>query len=110
MRFHFLSHKFSRLLLPWLLLLFFGAATALPSSLFRTSVLIAGAAWLLLAFSDGFIPRSFPLKRLTSPARTVLVMNVAALAAIAVFFVPATRLWTQTRVQSTGDPAKSSDR
>jgi cellulose synthase/poly-beta-1,6-N-acetylglucosamine synthase-like glycosyltransferase len=110
MRFHFLSHKFSRLLLPWLLLLFFGAAAALPSSLFRTSVLIAGAAWVLAALFDGFIPRSFPLKRLTSPARTVLVMNVAALAAIAVFFVPATRLWTQTRVQSTGDPAKSSDR
>ena len=110
MRFHFLSHKFSRLLLPWLLLLFFGAAAALPSSLFRTSVLIAGAAWVLAALFDGFIPRSFPLKRLTSPARTVLVMNVAALASVAVFFVPATRLWTQTRVQSTVDRAKSSDR
>ncbi len=110
MRFHFLSHKFSRLLLPWLILLFFGAAAALPPSLFRTSVLAAGAAWLLLAFSDAFIPGSLPLKRLTSPARTLLVMNAAALAAIAVFFVPATRLWTQTRVQSAGDPANPSGR
>jgi cellulose synthase/poly-beta-1,6-N-acetylglucosamine synthase-like glycosyltransferase len=110
MRFHFLSHKFSRLLLPWLILLFFGSAAALPLSLFRTSLLIAGAAWLSLAVVDGFVPRSFPLKRLTSPARTLLVMNAAALAAIAVFFVPATRLWTQTRVQSIGDPANPSGR
>jgi cellulose synthase/poly-beta-1,6-N-acetylglucosamine synthase-like glycosyltransferase len=108
MRFHFLSHKFSRLLLPWLILVFFGAAVALPHSLFRTSLLAAGAAWPLLAFFDGFVPRSFPLKRLTSPARTLLVMNAAALAAIAVFFVPATSLWTQTRVQSAADPAKPS--
>jgi cellulose synthase/poly-beta-1,6-N-acetylglucosamine synthase-like glycosyltransferase len=110
MRFHFLSHKFSRLLLPWLFLLFFGAAAALPPSLFRTSVLIAGAAWLLLALFDTIVPRSFPLKRLTSPARTVLIMNVAALAAIAVFFVPPTRLWMQTRVQPAGDPPKPSGR
>lgn len=110
MRFHFLSHKFSRLLLPWLILVFFGAAAALPHSLFRTSVLAAGAAWPLLALLDGFVPRAFPLRRLTSPARTVLVMNAAALAAIAVFFLPATRLWTQTRVQSIGDPAKPSGR
>jgi biofilm PGA synthesis N-glycosyltransferase PgaC len=110
MRFHFLSHKFSRLLLPWLILLFFGSAAALSPSLFRTSLLIAGAAWLSLAVVDGFVPRSFPLKRLTSPARTLLVMNAAALAAIAVFFVPATRLWTQTRVQSIGDPANPSGR
>jgi len=37
-------------------------------------------------------------------------MNVAALAAIAVFFVPATRLWTPTQVQSIADPAKPSGR
>ena len=68
MRFHFLSHKFSRLLLPWLILLFFAAAAALPPSWFRTALLIAGAAWLLLAFVNGFVSRASPLKRLTSPA------------------------------------------
>ncbi len=36
MRFHFLSHKFSRLVLPWALLLFAGASIALPASRFRT--------------------------------------------------------------------------
>lgn len=108
MRFHFLSHKFSRLLLPWLILLFFGAAMALPHSPFRTCVLAAGAAWPLAALLDALSPRSFPLKRLTSPARTLLVMNAASLASIAVFFVPATRLWTRTRVEPSGDPAESS--
>lgn len=110
MRFHSLSHKFSRLLLPWLILVFFGAALALPPSWFRASLLIAGALWLLLALSNRLVPASFPLKRLTSPARTFLVMNAAALASVAVFFVPATRLWTPTRVQSAGDPAEVSGR
>ncbi|MGA2715698.1 MAG: glycosyltransferase family 2 protein [Bryobacteraceae bacterium] len=110
MRFHFLSHKFSRLLLPWLILVFFGAAVALPPSWFRTSLLIAGVAWLLLALSNGFVSSASLLKRLTSPARTFLVMNTAALASVAVFFVPATRLWTPTRVQSACDPAEASDR
>jgi cellulose synthase/poly-beta-1,6-N-acetylglucosamine synthase-like glycosyltransferase len=108
MRFHFLSHKFSRLLLPWLILLFFAATAALPASWFRTAVLIAGATWLLLAFANGFVSPAFPLKRLTSPARTLLVMNTAALASVAVFFVPPTRLWTQTRVQSSADPTEAS--
>lgn len=110
MRFHFLSHKFSRLLLPWLILVFFGAAVALPRSWFRTSLLIAGSAWLLLALSNSFVSPAFPLKRLTSPARTFLVMNIAALVSIAVFFVPATRLWTPTRVQPAAGPAEASGR
>jgi cellulose synthase/poly-beta-1,6-N-acetylglucosamine synthase-like glycosyltransferase len=110
MRFHFLSHKFSRLLLPWLILVFFAATAVLPSSWFRTSLLIAGAAWLLLTLSDGFVSPASALKRLTSPARTFLVMNFAALISVAVFFVPATTLWTPTRVQSTADPAEASGR
>jgi hypothetical protein len=37
-------------------------------------------------------------------------MNFAALISVAVFFVPATTLWTPTRVQSTADPAEASGR
>ena len=110
MRFHFLSHKFARLVLPWAILVFFAAAAALPHSWLRTSLLCAGAAWLLLAFCSRFVSPASPLKRLTSPARTFLVMNAAAMAAVAVFFVPATRLWTPTRVQSPADPAQVSGR
>ena len=98
MRFHFLSHKFGRLLLPWLIIAVFFATVALPGSWFRESLLIAFIVWLLLALSNGIVSPTLPLKRLTSPARTFLVMNVAALASVAVFFVPARRLWTQTQV------------
>lgn len=110
MRFHFLSHKFSRLLLPWLILIFFAATIALPPSWFRTALLIAEAAWLLLVVADSLVPPAFPLKRLTSPARTFLIMNAAALASLAVFFVPATKLWTPTRVQAFGGSVKASRR
>jgi cellulose synthase/poly-beta-1,6-N-acetylglucosamine synthase-like glycosyltransferase len=109
MRFHFFSHKFSRLLLPWLLLVFFASAALVPASWFRIPVLIAGAAWLSMVLCDRVISPAFPLKRLTSPARTFLVMNAAALASVAVFFVRPTKLWIPTRVQST-DPVKISRR
>jgi cellulose synthase/poly-beta-1,6-N-acetylglucosamine synthase-like glycosyltransferase len=98
MRFHFLSHKFSRLVLPWALLLFAGASIALPASPFRTLLLALELAFVLLAVTNRFVPKGFPLKRLSSPAQTFLVMNAAALMAVAVFFVPATRLWKPTRV------------
>ena len=55
-------------------------------------------AFVLLAVANRFVPKGFPLKRISSPAQTFLVMNAAALAAVAVFFVPATRLWKPTRV------------
>ena len=100
MRFHFLSHKFSRLMLPWALLLFAGASIALPASRFRALLLAAELAFVLLAVVNRFVPKGFPLKRLSSPAQTFLVMNAAALAAVAVFFVPARRLWKPTRVAS----------
>jgi cellulose synthase/poly-beta-1,6-N-acetylglucosamine synthase-like glycosyltransferase len=100
MRFHFLSHKFSRLVLPWALLLFAGASIALPASRFRTLLLGVEVAFVLLAVANRFVPKRFPLKRLSSPAQTFLVMNAAAVAAVAVFFVPAARLWKPTRVAS----------
>jgi cellulose synthase/poly-beta-1,6-N-acetylglucosamine synthase-like glycosyltransferase len=102
MRFHFLSHKFGRLMLPWLILMFFAASAALPNSWFRTLLLAAGAAWLALALLNNFVPPASSLKRLTSPAKTFLVMNAAALASLAVFFVPAATLWAPTRVTTSG--------
>jgi hypothetical protein len=58
------------------------------------------AALPALALLDRILPKGNFLKTLTSRARTFLVMNLAALAAIAVFFVPATRLWNPTRVKT----------
>jgi cellulose synthase/poly-beta-1,6-N-acetylglucosamine synthase-like glycosyltransferase len=99
MRFHFLSHKFGRLVLPWALLAVVGSTLALPASSFRTSLMESDLAFLLLALLDRFIPAGFLLKRLSSPARTFLAMNAASLAAPVVFFIPPARLWVPTRVK-----------
>jgi cellulose synthase/poly-beta-1,6-N-acetylglucosamine synthase-like glycosyltransferase len=98
MRLHFLSHKFGRLVLPWAMLTVIICTAALPVAYGRNFLLIDETALLALALIDGLIPSGFPLKRLSSPARTFLVMNAASLAAAAVFFIPAQKLWKPTRV------------
>jgi poly-beta-1,6-N-acetyl-D-glucosamine synthase len=100
MRIHFVSHKSSRLTLPWAILLVWIASAALPPSWFRT--LLLSGEWLLvgLALIDPLLPRRFPLKGISSPARTFLVMNAASLLSLCVFFVPANFLWRPTRVRT----------
>jgi cellulose synthase/poly-beta-1,6-N-acetylglucosamine synthase-like glycosyltransferase len=99
MRFHFLSYKFGRLVLPWAILLILASTIALPDSSWRSFLLLDECMLLLLAAIDRFIPHRFPLKRITSPARTFLAMNAAALLAVLVFFVPRETLWRPTRMQ-----------
>ena len=99
MRWHFLSHKFGRLVLPWTLLVIFIATFFLPSASWRNTLLLNEALLFVLAALDHFVPKGFRLKRISSPARTFLVMNAAAMAAVVVFFVPASRLWSPTRVK-----------
>ncbi len=103
MRLHFLSHKFGRLVLPWALLLAVAATIALPRSSFRSWMIWSDWILILLALVDGFIPHWLPFKRITSPARTFLTMNVASIAALAVFFTPPERFWATTRVEK-ADP------
>lgn len=98
MRLHFLSHKFGRLALPWALLAAGAASWFLPLGILRTGVLAGEALLLAAAAADFAMPAGFPLKRLTSPARTFLTMNLAALAALSVFFGSAGRFWTVTKV------------
>lgn len=99
MRFHFLSHKFARLAMPWAILLIGIATLALPASPFRSFLLVDEAVFAAVALLDRYIPKKLPLKRISSPARTFLAMNVAALLALAVFFVPPETLWRPTRVK-----------
>lgn len=101
MRLHFLSHKFARLALPWALLLSVGASFALPPGWFRDSMLWGAVGLMALALVDLIVPAWLPVKRLTSPARTFLIMNAASVAALAVFFTSPDRLWTVTRVERT---------
>ena len=99
MRFHFLSYKFGRLVLPWAILLIWISTFALPASSWRSFLLFD--EWMLIGMAvfDVFVPRKFPLKRLTSPARTFMAMNAAAVLAVLIFFVPPEFIWRPTRMQ-----------
>jgi poly-beta-1,6-N-acetyl-D-glucosamine synthase len=95
--FHFLSYKFSRLLLPFALLAAAGSAMVAGGWLaifsVTAQVLVYGAALLDLAIREGGL-----FKKLTSPIRTFVVMMLAAICAVSILFVPADRLWRTTRV------------
>lgn len=100
MRLHFLSYKFGRLVLPWAILMTLASTGALPPSSWRTFLLINECLLPVLAAVDRLVPRGFPLKRITSPAKTFLAMNTAALLSVLVFFVPREALWRPTRMQT----------
>jgi cellulose synthase/poly-beta-1,6-N-acetylglucosamine synthase-like glycosyltransferase len=99
MRFHFLSYKFARLVLPWAVLLIWGATLALPGSGFRTFLLVDELALGALALVDYAVPKGFPLKRISSPARTFLTMNAAALLAAPFLLAAPGTVWKPTRVR-----------
>jgi hypothetical protein len=52
----------------------------------------------LLAAVDVVLPKNFILRGISSPARSFLVLNVASLLSVLVFFVPPERLWKPTRL------------
>jgi len=99
MRFHFLSYKFGRLVLPWTILLIFASTFALPDPSWRNFLLLDELMLVVIAILDQFIPTRFFVKRVSSPARTFLAMNLAALLAVLIFFVPPETLWRPTRMQ-----------
>lgn len=89
----FVSHKFGRLLLPWLLLATVLASVALPPSLWRT--LLLGSEFLLplLALARPLLTPWPSLARFSGLAQTFLTMNWAALSSLRVFFTDPSRLW-----------------
>ena len=99
MWFHFVSYKAGRLLLPWCLIGAGASSFFLPDSL-RAAALAAQGLFYALAAVDGMLPASFPLKKLSSPARTFVTMMIAALRGLSVFFVPARSLWKVTSASS----------
>ncbi len=96
---HFVSHKVGRLALPWLTIAAIGSAFWLDSP-WRGMILGLSAAIAVLAASDSLLPQRRALKRITSPARTTLVMLAASLCSISVFLVPPQTLWKKTIVGS----------
>jgi biofilm PGA synthesis N-glycosyltransferase PgaC len=97
MLWHFLSYKVGRLLLPWLFLSVFLASFLLPRP--WSNVLVFGqlGAYLLAMF-DRLIPQRIWLKRISSPVRTFVVLMIATVNGLRVFFVPPRTLWKVTDI------------
>jgi cellulose synthase/poly-beta-1,6-N-acetylglucosamine synthase-like glycosyltransferase len=96
---HFLSYKISRLLMPYaLLLIAAGTALGLPAR-WAAAAAAAQAAFYLAALLDPWMPPGSLLKRLTSPARTFLVLMAASLCAALTLFRPLPSAWKATGVE-----------
>ena len=97
---HFFSHKLGRLLLPFALLTAFLSTPFLPQP-YLWLALVPQLAFYAAALLDPYVPERNPRKPLTAVIRAFLTLVAAALCAVAVFVLPAQRLWKETKVTST---------
>jgi cellulose synthase/poly-beta-1,6-N-acetylglucosamine synthase-like glycosyltransferase len=95
MWFHFLSYKVGRLVLPELLFAIAVSSFFLSNPL-RLVAVMGQTVFYGLALLDPAVPQGFPLKRVSSLARTFVTMMVAAIQGLKVLFVPARSLWKVT--------------
>jgi cellulose synthase/poly-beta-1,6-N-acetylglucosamine synthase-like glycosyltransferase len=102
MRFHFASQKLGRLLIPYALIGVTASAFGLPEP-WRRLALWGLGLFYGLGLLDWILPQRIPLKRITSPIRSFLVMAAATFCTIAVLFVPPQRLWKVTTVSRPKD-------
>ena len=93
---HYMSYKFGRLVLPYLLIVFV-IACALTSGWIPKVCLAGVGAVCLLAGLDQWVPQGFPLKRLSATAKTFVSLMAASALAVRVFFVDPQSLWVVTR-------------
>jgi poly-beta-1,6-N-acetyl-D-glucosamine synthase len=103
---HFVSHKFARLLLPFALIAIAASCWFLPDP-WRTLAVLAQAAVYALAATDTILPEKFPAKKLTSPARTFVVMMAASLAALSIWYRPPQNFWTVPTISGEPVPPES---
>lgn len=100
----FLSYKIGRLLLPYALAAMVISSFFLPAP-WAAIIIVCESVFVLLAAADRVVPQSVLLKKVSSPARTFLVMMAAALCAVSIFFVPPQRLWKVTTKVGVGKGA-----
>lgn len=94
MRLHFLSAKYGRIVIPYCMIAIALATLGLPP-FWRAWAAWGQVLFYGLAALDPFVPDRFPLKKLTSPIRTFVVLMAASLAAVRVYFVTPTSLWKE---------------
>lgn len=99
---HYISYKLGRLLLPFALITIALTTFSLPFRWMMITALAAQATvygLAILDYLDGWLPETFILKRVSSIARTFVVMMLAAVCALSIFFVRPQRLWTPTKTR-----------
>jgi cellulose synthase/poly-beta-1,6-N-acetylglucosamine synthase-like glycosyltransferase len=99
MRFHFLSLKVGRLILPYLLALLLGAALTLPTP-WRWFAALPQIVFWGLALADPWFRRIKTLHKVTAMPRAFAVLVFSAVCALQVFFVPPRELWVEARAGS----------
>jgi cellulose synthase/poly-beta-1,6-N-acetylglucosamine synthase-like glycosyltransferase len=96
---HFMSHKVSRLLLPYALAAVFVSSMWLPPPWAKLT-LAGQSAFCWVAVLDSSIPDRGLLKRITSAARTFLVLMAAAICAVSILFSPDKDFWRHTKAKA----------
>jgi hypothetical protein len=98
LRFEFISHKLTRLVVPFALIALLGAAWALPGPFYRAAFWIqVGFYGLGLLGSAGW--KLGPLSRLSDTAYTFVALNTAALVAFANFVTGHKTVWIQPAIR-----------
>jgi poly-beta-1,6-N-acetyl-D-glucosamine synthase len=109
MRFHFLSAKYGRIVIPYCMIAIALVTLGLPP-FWRSLALWGQVGFYGLAAIDPLVPDRFPLKKVTSPIRTFVVLMAASLAAVRVYFVTPTSLWKEATYRSaTPQPSSPAD-
>ena len=93
-RFEFVSHKLSRLVVPFALLALLIASMFLPGPFYRTA-LVAQLAFYALSLAALAGIKIGPLSRIADPARTFVVLNSAAMVACVNFVTGRKAAWVR---------------
>jgi len=94
---HYASYKLGRLMLPWVLAAAFVSSCFLPLP-WRWLILGGQAVFYGMAAVDPLLPAGFPAKRISSFARTFVVLMLAAIWGLKVFFVAPRSLWKESKI------------
>jgi poly-beta-1,6-N-acetyl-D-glucosamine synthase len=93
-RFEFVSHKLSRLVVPFALLGLLVASMFLPQPFYRAALVAQLAFYALSVAALGGV-KIGPLSRIADPARTFVVLNSAALVAFVNFVTGRKAVWVR---------------
>jgi cellulose synthase/poly-beta-1,6-N-acetylglucosamine synthase-like glycosyltransferase len=93
-RFEFVSHKLSRLVVPFALLALLGASVFLPQPIYRAA-LGAQLGFYALSLAALAGARIGPLSRIADPARTFVILNCAAMVAFINFVTGRKAAWVR---------------